>query len=230
MNQAPTARRVLHRQPLRAPFVLRAPLTLLAPFVLLSPVSLLTGCAAAKPVMPTVDHVDLTRFSGDWFVIAHIPAPLEKDAHNALESYRVAADGTIETTYTFREGGFDGPPRRHTPRGFVRDTTTNATWGMQFLWPFRMEYLVIYLDEASGLTVIGRTDRDYVWIMARQPQIPEETYQRLVAFVGERGYDVTKLRRVPQRWNGPDHAARFGPSPDPLARARAGGSPPCCRS
>lgn len=167
---------------------------------LLAPLAMLVGCATAKPPMSTVERVDLTRFSGDWFVIAHIPASLEKNAFNAVESYRVAEDGTIETTYTFRDGGFEGERKRYTPRGFVRDRSTNATWGMQFLWPFRMEYLVILLDEERGVTVIGRTDRDYVWIMARTPKISEEEFGRLVAFVRERGYDVTKLRRVPQKW------------------------------
>jgi len=169
----------------------------------LAPLALLAGCATAKPPMPTVARVDLERFSGDWFVIAHIPASLEKNAYNAIESYRVAKDGTIETTYTFRDGGFDGERKRHTPRGFVRDTSTNATWGMQFVWPFKAEYLVIYLDEARGVTVIGRTARDYLWIMARKPEIPEEEYRLLVAFAAERGYDVTKVRRVPQRWPEP---------------------------
>ena len=168
---------------------------------LLAPLAVLAGgCATAKPPMPTVERVDLTRFSGDWFVIAHIPASLEKNAFNAVESYRVAEDGTIETTYTFRDGGFEGERKRYTPRGFVRDRSTNATWGMQFLWPFRMEYLIIFLDEERGVTVIGRTDRDYVWIMARKPEIPDEELGRLIAFVGERGYDVTRLRRVPQKW------------------------------
>ena len=168
---------------------------------LLAPLAVLAGgCATAKPPMTTVARVDLARFSGDWFVIAHIPASLEKNAFNAVESYRVAEDGTIATTYTFRDGGFDGERKRYTPRGFVRDRSTNATWGMQFLWPFKMEYLVILLDEERGVTVIGRTDRDYVWIMARKPEIPEEELRRLIAFVGERGYDVTRLRRVPQKW------------------------------
>lgn len=171
--------------------------------LLVAPLALVAGCATARPPMPTVDRVDLARFSGDWFVIAHIPASLERNAYNAVESYRVAKDGTIETTYTFREGGFDGKQRRFQPRGFVRDRSTNATWGMQFVWPFKMEYLIIHLDEERGTTVIGRTDRDYVWIMARKPSFPEEEYQRLVDFVAARGYDLTKLRRVPQRWPEP---------------------------
>ncbi|HME70641.1 MAG TPA: lipocalin family protein [Myxococcota bacterium] len=42
--------------------------------------------------------MDLRSFIGDWYVIAHIPAWLEKDAHKAVESYRLEADGSIATT------------------------------------------------------------------------------------------------------------------------------------
>ena len=49
-------------------------------------------------------------------------------------------------------------------------------------------------------TVIGRNKRDFVWIMARTPQIPEADYQRLVAELAAQGYDTAKLRRVPQQW------------------------------
>lgn len=136
---------------------------------------------------------------GDWYVLAHIPASIERNAFGAIESYRLEDDGTIATTFTFREGGFDGPEKRYTPRGFVRDRQTNATWGMQFVWPFRAEYLVIHLDEDYEKTIIGRTKRDYVWIMAREPAIPEEEYAALVRKVEAAGYDVSKLRRVPQR-------------------------------
>ena len=48
--------------------------------------------------------------------------------------------------------------------------------------------------------VIARQKRDFVWIMARTPSIPEADYERLVAFVESIGYDVSELQRVPQRW------------------------------
>jgi apolipoprotein D and lipocalin family protein len=38
--------------------------------------------------------------------------------------------------------------------------------------------------------------------MARTPQIAESDYAALVAFVADQGYDVAKLERVPQRWEG----------------------------
>ncbi|NIO39761.1 MAG: hypothetical protein GTO41_05920, partial [Burkholderiales bacterium] len=37
------------------------------------------------------------------------------------------------------------------------------------------------------------------WIMARQPQVSDREYKELVEAVREMGYDVTYLRRVPQR-------------------------------
>jgi apolipoprotein D and lipocalin family protein len=141
---------------------------------------------------------------GDWYVLAHIPASIEKDAHDAVESYALAKDGTIATTFTFRKGSLDGEPRRYTPRGRVRDPTTNATWGMKFLWFWpEQEFLVVHLDDAYTETIIGRTKRDHVWIMARTPAIPEDAYARLVRKVGEMGYDLSRLRRVPHRAGGP---------------------------
>jgi apolipoprotein D and lipocalin family protein len=48
--------------------------------------------------------------------------------------------------------------------------------------------------------VIGRQIRDYVWIMARTPEIPAADYERLLALVEAQGYDISKVQRVPQRW------------------------------
>ena len=158
----------------------------------------LIGCSSHPP-MPTVESVDLERFMGDWYVIAHIPADIEKNAFNAIESYRLADDGTIETTYTFNEGSFDGEAKEYNPKGFVRDRETNAKWGMQFVWPIKADYRIVYLDPEYRTTIIGRTKRDYVWVMAREKKIDEARYQSLVDRVGELGYDLTQLRRVPQR-------------------------------
>ena len=162
---------------------------------------LLAGCQTLKP-MPTVASVDLSRFMGDWYVIANIPTFIERGAHNAIESYRLAADGTIETTFTFRDGAFDGPPKAYHPRGFVRDRQSNALWGMQFVWPIKADYRIVYLDAGYTQTVIAREQRDYVWIMARTPTIPDADYQALVQRIAALGYDVAKIQKVPQRWPG----------------------------
>jgi len=112
------------------------------PLMLLLTTSLL-ACAAKGPDMKPVDYVDLQRFMGDWYVIANIPTFLEKGAHNAIESYELNDDGTVSTTFTFREGGFDGETKRYTPKGFVLDPETNALWGMRFIWPVKADYRIV---------------------------------------------------------------------------------------
>ncbi len=144
--------------------------------------------------------VDLQRYMGDWYVIANIPTFIEKGAHNAIESYRLDTDGTIAVTFTFRDGAFDGKEKRYTPRGFVRDATTNALWGMQFMWPIKADFRITYVADDYTQTIISRQQRDYVWIMARTPTLPEADYQRLLKIVETQGYDVRQVRKVPQQW------------------------------
>jgi apolipoprotein D and lipocalin family protein len=59
----------------------------------------------------------------------------------------------------------------------------------------------MYLDDDYSQTVIGRNRRDYVWIMARTPAIPESDLLMLLRLVEEQGYDIGKIRRVPHRAN-----------------------------
>lgn len=161
---------------------------------------LLTGCQASLPPIEPVDYVDLERFMGDWYVIANIPTWVEKGAHNAVESYRLDDDGSIATTFTFRANAFDGQLKTYTPRGFVRDSESNAVWGMQFVWPFKGDYRIIHLSDDYTVTVIGRNKRDYVWLMARTPELSPERYAEAVAVIAAAGYDVSLLQRVPQQW------------------------------
>jgi apolipoprotein D and lipocalin family protein len=165
-------------------------------------IAALAGCASGpdanlKPVT-LVPKVDLPRFMGDWYVIANIPTSLEKGAYNSKDSYRLEADGTIPTTFTFNADDFNGPRKSYASKGFVLDTATNAVWGQQYVWPIKADYRISYLSPDYTETVITREKRDYVWIMARTPTIPEAELAKLIAFVGTQGYDTSKLQRVPQ--------------------------------
>ena len=159
---------------------------------------MLSACSSA-PTIPTAKSVDLPRFMGDWYVIANIPTRLEVGAHNAVESYRLDKDGSIATTFTYRDGAFDGPEKVMRPRGFVREGTGNAIWGMQFIWPIKADYRIIYVDSAYSRTIIGRIDRDYVWLMARTPQLPDADYQHFLELIAAEGYDISKVQKVPQQ-------------------------------
>ena len=168
-------------------------------FALVSAASL-GACATRAPEMPTVDYVDLDRFMGDWYVIANIPTFLEKGAHNAVETYSRNDDGTIATRFTYLKNGFDGKRKEYFPKGFVTDEKSNAIWGMRFVWPFKADYRIVYLEEDYSITMIGRQKRDFLWIMAREPQISPADYARLIEFAASLGYKTDAIERVPQQW------------------------------
>jgi len=164
----------------------------------------MTACQS-KSFAPlrTESNVDLQRFMGDWYVIAAIPTFLETESYNAIERYELLPDNRIQTTFTFNKGDFDGPLKTYHPMGFVREGTGNAVWGMQFIWPIRAEYRIVFVDDDYTQTIIGRSKRDYVWIMARTPEIPESDYQRLLAMIEAEGYDLSQIRKIPHRHNAP---------------------------
>lgn len=157
----------------------------------------LTACGTTHKPLQTVDHVDLERFMGDWHVIANIPTFIERDAYNAVESYKLNDDGSIATTFSFNKGAYDGPLKTYHPTGYVNANSGNAVWGMQFIWPVKADYRVIYLTHDYSQTVIGRSKRDFVWIMARSADIPDADYRAILGLLEEHGYDTGKIQRVP---------------------------------
>ncbi len=161
--------------------------------------AVISGCASQTlSTIKPVSSVNLNQFMGNWYVIACIPTLIETDAYNAIESYELEQDGSINTHFVFRKGGFEGSKKQYNPKGFVIENTGNAVWDMQFIWPFKSEYIIAYLDKDYTKTIIARNARDYVWIMARTPFINDKEYQELTKSVADLGYEVSKLRKVPQ--------------------------------
>jgi apolipoprotein D and lipocalin family protein len=161
---------------------------------------LVSSAMALDPLRP-VDRVDLERFMGSWYVIVSTPTFIDRDSFNAVESYSLEPDGTISTTFTFQKGGFDGPERIYRPRGFVRPDGSNAVWGMQFIWPIKADYQIVYLDKDYTRVIIAREKRDLVWLMARDPVLPQAEYRALVNHIVALGYDEGSLRLTPQQWD-----------------------------
>jgi len=167
------------------------------PFFLLLSLGLI-GCSSYPPIK-SVEKVDIDKFMGDWYVIANIPTFIEEGAHNAIETYKKSDDGTIATTFTFNADSFTGEKKVYNPTGFIVDENSNAIWEMQFIWPFKSDYRIIYLDETYTNTIIGRIKRDYVWIMSRQPKIETEQYMKMLAVLKREKYDIKKVKMVPQQ-------------------------------
>ena len=170
------------------------------PILLIVSLIMLNACQTT-PTDPieVASPLDLDRFMGQWYVIANIPTFPEKGAYNAIETYRRAGPNEIATTFTFRKDGPDGELKTMTATGFVSDENP-AIWKMRFLWPFKADFRVLYVSPDYQTTIVGRQKRDYLWIMARSPQLDASVYQHLLDTAKDRGYNLEKLQKVPQVW------------------------------
>ncbi len=169
--------------------------------LLLAVTLVIAPACVSPPTMPQdalalSNNLNIQRFMGRWYVIANIPTFIEREAYNAIEDYRWLGDGKVATTFTYNKGALDGPFKEANPTGFV-NADNNAIWKMQFIWPFKADYRVMYVDDAHTVTIIGREARDYVWLMARSPEIDEALYTQLVDMIAAQGYDISKIRRIP---------------------------------
>ncbi|WP_343227566.1 lipocalin family protein [Rhodanobacter sp. 7MK24] len=70
----------------------------------------------------------------------------------------------------------------------------NAVWG------FKAQYIVAWLKADYSEMIVARDKRDYTWVFARAPSVPPADYAALITRVKELGYDISKLRKVPQQW------------------------------
>lgn len=161
----------------------------------------LVNCQSSKNALPSEPHVDLESFMGTWYVVGYTPILVDKKAHNATEHYYLKPNGNIQTTYQYRDGGFDGPLKTFRPKGFVHNSDTNAEWRMQFIWPFKAAYIILHYDEALGETIIAHPNRKYAWIMLREPEYAEATYDHLLNKLVDVGYNRDLIKKLPQDWS-----------------------------
>lgn len=151
-----------------------------------------------EPV-PRVEAVDLPRFMGRWYVIAQIAPSIVGESYNGEERYMLTDKGRIDTRYSYRDGGFDAKLKHSNSTGFVVEGTNNAEWGMQIMWPIKLEYVISHLDADYQTTIVARSKRDYVWLMSRSPIMDDTRYRQMVARIAALGYDTSALRKEPQQ-------------------------------
>jgi apolipoprotein D and lipocalin family protein len=160
----------------------------------------LFSCSSPPP-LKKVDSVNINKFMGRWYVIANIPTFIEEGAHNAVETYTWnEKENRIDVLFEFNQDSFGGKKKKLPQKAFIFDKQTNSEWRIQMFWPLKFPYYIIDLAEDYSYTVIGLPSRKYLWIMARTPSLDEKTYEEIVSRVKKLDYDITLIKKVPQKW------------------------------
>lgn len=160
--------------------------------------TILPGCQSDEETepLPTVDQVEIDQFMGKWYVLGATPTLFDREAYNAVEIYQRAPKG-IDITYRFNKGGPDGDLKTYNQKASIDNPGINTDWTVTVQWPIKFDYKVIYLEEDYSITVIGHPNRELVWIMAREPRIPDEVYSDIILYLQDLGFQIGKIRRIP---------------------------------
>ncbi len=143
--------------------------------------------------LAVVPHVDLKRYLGKWYEIAHLPARFQKGCTDTTATYALAADGSISVLNECRR---NGKVRRAKGKAKVVDRTSGAKLKVSFFWPFYADYWIIDLGPDYEYAVVGTPNRKYLWILSRTPQMDDTLLAQLIESVKAKGFDVTSLIRT----------------------------------
>ncbi|HBL77960.1 MAG TPA: lipocalin [Prolixibacteraceae bacterium] len=160
------------------------------------------SCTDTKSQMidkTTVKELDLDRYLGTWYEIARFPHSFEKGLVGVTATYSKRPDGKIKVLNQGRKESLDGEISVAEGKAKIPDLSKPANLKVAFFWIFYAEYNVLELDENYQHVLIGSSSDKYLWILSRSPQMDEATYQSLVENARQRGYDVSKLVKVPQQ-------------------------------
>ncbi len=167
--------------------------------LLLATLGALSGCSTTPPDgMTAVTPFDIQRYVGKWYEIARLDHSFERGLSDVSATYRQQDDGSVEVL----NRGFDskrGEWRQAVGHALFTGEPTRASLKVSFFGPFYGGYHVVALDQQHyrWAMVVG-PDRDYLWILARDKQLPTGVREELLRQAREQGIDVQKLIWVGQ--------------------------------
>jgi apolipoprotein D and lipocalin family protein len=159
--------------------------------------------AAQPPVVP-IAALDVPRYMGTWYEIAKYPNRFQKQcASSTTASYRLQPDKTVEVVNRCRraDGRVDQAVGTARQVGGPDAPTLKVRFAPAWLSLLPMvwgDYWVIDLDPDYRLAAVSDPGREYLWILARTPTVPEASYRALLERLASRGFDLDKLQRTPQ--------------------------------
>ncbi|MCU0811597.1 MAG: lipocalin family protein [Thiobacillaceae bacterium] len=155
-------------------------------------VVLLTGCTGVPEGLQPAVGFDSARYLGRWYEIARLDHSFERGLTNVTADYRQLDDGRIEVI----NRGFDAQKKKWSEvRGVARFRGSQdvASLEVSFFGPFYGGYHVLVLDPDYRHALVAGPNRDYLWILAREPQLDQATLDRLIAQASAWGFATGKL-------------------------------------
>ena len=166
--------------------------------VLVNALVINSAIAEESENLKVVSNLDLHKFQGVWYEIAHNPWFPENNCFAMIAHYKLIDDNKIEVTNICRKHGFNGEISKIVGKAWLVDQTIKSKWEVQFIWPFSLDYWVIDLEENYNYAVIGEPDKENFWILSRKPIMEKDLLAKIITRSKMKGYDLSNLILTPQ--------------------------------
>jgi apolipoprotein D and lipocalin family protein len=161
---------------------------------------ILTTCKVPEEMktdhIPVVTTLDLQRYLGSWYEIARLPHSFEKDLQQVTATYSLRDDGKIKVL----NRGFNAKKEKWQEaegKAWIPNPQQPARLRVSFFWIFAADYKVIALDTTDyRYAMVTSSSKEYLWILARQPQLDAQVYEQLLTYARQQGFDLSQLIKV----------------------------------
>ncbi len=143
--------------------------------------------------LEVVPHVELEKYLGKWFEIAHLPARFQEGCSQTTATYALSKNGDVSV---LNECIKNGKLKHARGKAKVVDKTTGAKLKVTFFWPFYGDYWIINLDKDYEYAVVGTPNRKFLWVLSRSPQMDDKLLSQLLEFAKTKGFDTQKIIRT----------------------------------
>jgi len=157
----------------------------------------LTGCTGIPEGIEPVRGFEVNRYLGKWYEVARLDHSFERGLNNVSAEYSLRADGGLKVI----NRGFDTLSNSwNEAEGkayFVEDNNT-AYLKVSFCGPFYGSYVVFDLGSNYEYSLVTSSDRSYLWLLSRTPDIEDDLKEKLLKEMTEMGFEKEALIFVEQ--------------------------------
>ncbi|WP_028109068.1 lipocalin family protein [Ferrimonas futtsuensis] len=153
---------------------------------------LMTGCTSAPEGIAPVRPFELERYLGTWYEVARLDHRFERGLRDVTAEYSMREDGGIHVV----NRGVDektGEMSEAIGRAYPVGQSDVAHLKVSFFGPFFGAYVVFELDPEYQHAFVSGPNREYLWLLARTPEVSEEVMTRFRQRAAELGFDLQPL-------------------------------------
>ncbi len=132
------------------------------------------------------------KYMGKWYEIARMDYSHEHNLDNASAEYSMNKDGSIKvvnTGYNFKKS----KQERAVGKACFVQSPQIAMLKVSFFGPIYSGYNVIAIDKDYKYALVVGRNLDYMWILSREPRIPENVKNEYLEKAKSLGYKIDKL-------------------------------------